>query len=141
MRHSLSLACVLIASPTFASNLLEGHDIIAGKTLYVAECAACHGAALEGAPDWQTQNSDGTMPAPPHDETGHTWHHSSAFLFAYTKEGGAFVLERLGVEGVQSAMPAFGDLLTDDEIWNILSYIHSTWPEQVQEIQAARSAP
>jgi mono/diheme cytochrome c family protein len=32
-------------------------------------------------------------------------------------------------------MPAFGEQLSDDEIWAVLAYIKSSWPP---EIQAAR---
>ncbi|MCW5719495.1 MAG: cytochrome c, partial [Bauldia sp.] len=57
-------------------------DLRAGQTLYLANCASCHGVDLEGQPNWQTPLADGRFPAPPHDETGHTWHHSDAQLFA-----------------------------------------------------------
>jgi mono/diheme cytochrome c family protein len=32
-------------------------------------------------------------------------------------------------------MPAFEDILTDDEIVAVLTYIKSTWPEDVQTMQ------
>ena len=38
-----------------------------------------------------------------------------------------------------SGMPGFGDQLSDQEIWNILGYIKSTWPERIQEMQAVRT--
>ena len=38
-----------------------------------------------------------------------------------------------------SGMPGFGDQLSDQEIWNILGYIKSTWPEEIQDMQAART--
>ena len=47
-------------------------DIAQGETLYVQSCASCHGANLEGQPDWRTPDATGRLPAPPHDETGHT---------------------------------------------------------------------
>ena len=37
-------------------------------------------------------------------------------------------------------MPAFGDVLTDREIWNILAYIQSSWPERERATQAERTA-
>ncbi|HMO59011.1 MAG TPA: cytochrome c, partial [Roseiflexaceae bacterium] len=60
-----------------------------GRIVYRAYCASCHGADLEGQPNWQQPNPDGSMPAPPHDVSGHTWHHNDATLFAITKYGGA----------------------------------------------------
>ncbi len=133
------LIALLSAPAAHAVHLLEGRDLAQGETLYLEQCAACHGASLEGQANWQTQQADGTMPAPPHDATGHTWHHSDAFLFAYTKDGGARTLSRLGVEGVKSAMPAFGGILSDEDIADVLGYMRSTWPRQVQDIQADRS--
>ena len=50
-------------------------DAVAGQVLYQENCASCHGANLEGEPDWRSPKEDGRLPAPPHDETGHTWHH------------------------------------------------------------------
>jgi mono/diheme cytochrome c family protein len=36
-------------------------------------------------------------------------------------------------------MPGFGSQLSDQEIWNILGYIKSTWPESIGEIQTERT--
>src|SRR5690348_1739477 len=58
-----------------------------GKVVYDAQCASCHGAKLEGQPDWRHRLPNGRMPAPPHDATGHTWHHSDKQLFDMTKSG------------------------------------------------------
>ena len=113
-------------------------DLVAGKALYAETCAACHGANLEGQENWRSPGEDGRLPAPPHDETGHTWHHSDQVLFDYTKLGGREVMAAQGME-FDSGMPGFGDQLTDQEIWNILGYIKSTWPEEIQDMQAART--
>ncbi|MGR3200120.1 MAG: c-type cytochrome, partial [Paracoccus sp. (in: a-proteobacteria)] len=43
--------------------------IALGQRLYAENCASCHGADLEGQPDWQTPLENGRYPAPPHDET------------------------------------------------------------------------
>jgi len=61
-------------------------------------------------------------------------------LFSYTKLGGAGLLAERGIEDFKSGMPAFGSLLSDDQIWEVLAYIQSTWPEEIQKIQAARSS-
>lgn len=115
-------------------------DIAAGAELYAENCAACHGAELEGQPDWRSPGSDGRLPAPPHDETGHTWHHGDAALFTYTKLGGQAALAQNGVKGFASGMPGFADTLTDRQIWDITAYIKSTWPERLRTVQAERSA-
>ncbi len=124
-----------------AGHELENRDIDAGATLYQDHCAACHGVNLEGERNWQFQNADGTMPAPPHDETGHTWHHDNLLLFEYTRLGGEGLMAARGSAGFKSGMPGFADVISDDEIWNVLAYIRSTWPERVQEIQAMRNLP
>lgn len=113
-------------------------DAVAGAALYAENCAACHGANLEGQADWRSPNENGVYPAPPHDETGHTWHHSDAVLFDYTKLGGQEMMQRQGVE-FESGMPAFGELLSDQEIQDILAYIKSTWSERIQQMQSERS--
>lgn len=126
----------------FASQFGDGamaDDIDFGRVLYADHCAACHGVDLEGAPDWQSSSPDGRFPAPPHDETGHTWHHGDEMLFDYVHCGGQAVLDDLGVS-FTSGMPGFGDILSKEEIEAILAFIRSTWPEHMQEIQATRTA-
>ncbi len=99
-----------------------------GAEVYAAECSACHGASLEGQPDWRSPGADGLLPAPPHDASGHTWHHDDATLFALTKHGLAGLME----DAPPSGMPAYEGLLTDEEIVAVLSYIKSTWPADVR---------
>jgi mono/diheme cytochrome c family protein len=116
---------------TFLGEVVTPEQIARGEALYAETCASCHGAELEGAPDWRRRNADGRMPAPPHDETGHTWHHSDRDLFNIT---------RLGVDGVvpgyESDMPAYQDILSDAEIIEVLAFIKSTWPARQREAQA-----
>ncbi|WP_170325364.1 c-type cytochrome [Ruegeria arenilitoris] len=114
-------------------------DASEGAVLYAEFCASCHGTNLEGQPNWRAPNDDGTLPAPPHDETGHTWHHGDALLFDYTKQGGAAALEARGVTDFASGMPGFGDSLSDQQIWDILAYIKSTWPDRIRSMQAERT--
>ena len=116
----------------------ESVDLVAGKALYAETCAACHGVNLEGQDNWRSPGEDGRLPAPPHDETGHTWHHEDQVLFNYTRLGGREMMAAQGME-FDSGMPGVGDQLTDQEIWNILGYIKSTWPEEIQDMQAART--
>ncbi|MEW2919604.1 cytochrome c [Ruegeria sp. ANG10] len=120
---------------------MDDRDLPNGQALYAEQCASCHGANLEGQPDWQTPDDNGILPAPPHDETGHTWHHDNQLLFEYTLLGGEAALAVRGVDGFASGMPGFGDTLTDDDIWDILAYIRSTWPDEIQRLQAGRNLP
>lgn len=101
-----------------------------GKALYAEHCASCHGANLEGQPNWRHRLPNGRMPAPPHDATGHTWHHSDKQLFDMTKIGPAGL-----VPGYRSDMPAYKDILSDAEIWAVLAFIESAWPPEIRERQ------
>nr|WP_240989605.1 cytochrome c [Salipiger mangrovisoli] len=114
----------------------EAAQIAEGKTLYAQTCAACHGADLEGQPNWRSPGPDGRLPAPPHDANGHTWHHPDEVLFRITKLGTAAVVGN----GYASNMPGFGDQLTDAQIEAVLTYIKSTWPEELRAHQAEISA-
>lgn len=104
-----------------------------GETVYVQRCASCHGLRLEGQPDWKTQNADGSFRSPPHDDTGHTWHHGDAVLLEAVRLGGARLAE-MNVSAT-SPMPAFGDLLSEREITAVLDYIKSTWPDDIRLMQ------
>lgn len=99
-----------------------------GQKIYVEHCASCHGENLEGQGNWRQRLASGRLPAPPHDETGHTWHHDDEALFNVTKYGPQFVA---GAD-YQSDMPAFEGVISDAEIVAALSFIKSTWPEKVR---------
>jgi len=107
----------------------DAKRIALGRTLYVEQCASCHGANLEGQPNWKTRNANGRLPAPPHDASGHTWHHSAGQLFEITKRGTGAIVGG----GYQSDMRGFADVLTDDEIRAVLGYIESTWPDRIRK--------
>lgn len=92
--------------------------------MYAQHCAACHGSKLEGQPNWQRRLPNGRLPAPPHDETGHTWHHTDSVLFGIVKHG---VVPPYAPAGYESDMPAFQGLLGDNDIWAVLAYIKSYW--------------
>ena len=126
----LGAGCLLLVG----AGIARAGDVEPGRQIYDNQCARCHGANLEGQPNWMTRLPNGRLPAPPHDATGHTWHHSDAQLFRIMKEG-------LGViaPGYETDMPTFGGLLEDDEIRAVLDDIKSTWPARQQEFQRARS--
>ena len=105
-------------------------QVALGKQVYAAQCASCHGVNLEGQPNWKERNADGKLPAPPHDETGHTWHHPDQQLFDITKRGTAALVG----PSYKTDMREFGSILSDEEIWAVLAYIKSTWPPRIQEM-------
>lgn len=102
-------------------------QVALGLTIYATQCARCHGANLEGQPNWTRTQANGRFPAPPHDETGHTWHHPDQVLIGITKHG----LAPYAPAGYESDMPAFGEVLSDNEIAAALAYIKSTWPAEI----------
>lgn len=93
----------------------------AGFALYRAHCATCHGAFLGGAPGWRADPKR----APALNETGHAFNHTDLELFRRVAQGVR------GQDG-QIVMPAFGGVLSDDEIVTLLSYIAAWWPDEVQ---------
>ncbi|MCW5634380.1 MAG: cytochrome c [Rubrivivax sp.] len=100
-----------------------------GEKVYAAQCASCHGANLEGQPNWKVPGPDGRLPAPPHDATGHTWHHPDDLLFRITKFG---VAKAANLKDHPSAMPAYEGVLGDEEIVAVLSWIKSRWPAEIR---------
>jgi mono/diheme cytochrome c family protein len=97
-----------------------------GETLYAQHCASCHGANLEGVPEWKTVQLDGKLLPPPHDSSGHTWHHPDDLLLSIIAEGG---------EPSNSDMPAYADILTDEETVAILTTIKNSWGPEEREFQ------
>ena len=121
-------------APAGRADADDARQVALGATVYRDNCASCHGANLEGQPDWKSRKPDGRFPAPPHDETGHTWHHPDDTLFGLTKLG---LKPPLAPAGYQSDMPAFGPVLTDEQIWAVLAFIKSRWPEKIRTRQSS----
>lgn len=119
---------------TILGDPLTIEQVEIGRKVYAANCASCHGTNLEGQPNWKRRLDNGRMPAPPHDESGHTWHHSDKALFTITKGGLAAI-----APNYESDMPAFESKLSDEEIAAVLAYIKSTWPDRARAYQAERS--
>jgi mono/diheme cytochrome c family protein len=123
------------ASGSRAAVVLRTDDpkiLAAGQSVYQAHCAACHGARLEGQPRWRERDAQGRMPAPPHDASGHTWHHSDQLLFDITKHG---VAKAAKLKDYDSAMPTYDGVLSDAEIVAVLSWIKSQWPAEIRKQQ------
>ena len=148
--RTIAVAALLLATAGAASVLLwpaRGSEMLlkpddpevvaAGAQIYTEHCAACHGANLEGQPNWRQREPDGRLKAPPHDATGHTWHHPEDQLFELTKFGFA---KMSGLEGFETDMPVYEEVLDDTEIIAVLSFIKSNWPPEIRQRHDALSA-
>nr|CAM74453.1 Cytochrome c, class I [Magnetospirillum gryphiswaldense MSR-1] len=109
----------------------DSAQVARGKEVYALHCAQCHGGQLQGQPDWRIRLPSGALPAPPHDVSGHTWHHADEYLFAVTKHG----LARFAPPDYKSDMPSFVGKLSDADIRASLAYIKSSWPEDIRRRQ------
>lgn len=97
----------------------DPRQVALGRQLYARHCAQCHGTELQGEPDWQVRRPSGELPAPPHDASGHTWHHPDQQLFAITKHG----IARFAPADYRTAMPSFVGVLSDGDIRAVLAFI------------------
>jgi mono/diheme cytochrome c family protein len=120
---------------TFEDRVIDSARIEQGQQLYAQYCAACHGVNGEGQfPNTPLEpDPTGRYGAPPHNESGHTWHHDDALLFRYVREGG------MGDPSAFYPMPAFGEQLSDEQIVSILAYIKSLWTNDQRVYQQQRT--
>jgi len=126
------LAVFNLRSAPGSSRLLRPDDarlVALGQKVYGEQCATCHGQRLEGQPNWRQRGADGLLPAPPHDASGHTWHHTDDLLFRITKDG---VGKAANLPDYASAMPAYAGRLSDEEIIAALSWINAQWPPELR---------
>ena len=115
----------------------NAEHVALGQQVYASFCAGCHGVNLEGQPSWRQRLPMGNFPAPPHDESGHTWHHADQWLFELVKYGGKYHAP----PRYRSAMPAYQEMLSDAEIWAALAFIKNRWPAAIRAQQAQQNAP
>ncbi|TAL71914.1 MAG: cytochrome c [Burkholderiaceae bacterium] len=130
---------VITATARAGGNPGDSQRIDAGRRVYIAQCAACHGLHGEGQPNWDRPNATGEMPAPPHDRTGHTWKHSDAMLYRLIKSGWRDPFNKTQ----RLTMPAFGQVLSPKEIRDVIEYLKTMWtPEQRRfQLEESQQAP
>jgi len=131
---SAAVARAANGPPSLDPNLVRrGHDV------YRQHCASCHGANAQGAPNWQERDEHGELPAPPHNAEGHTWRHSDAELYMMVSKGWRDPFNKTE----RLTMPAFGDVLSPDEIRAVIAYLKTLWtPEEIQfQSEESRGQP
>ena len=94
-----------------------------GHSLFRQHCAACHGENAQGTvEDWRQRDASGRLPPPPLDGTAHAWHHSINSLARTIRDGTG----QLG-----GSMPAWGDTLSDEDIFAVIVWFSSLWPDDL----------
>ncbi len=112
-----------VATPVAPYPTLDAARVSRSREIYPQYCATCHGANAEGAANWATPGPDGLHPPPPHDDSGHTWHHSDRVLYEAIRDGMGDPLN----PGSPLRMPAWGDKLSDADIRAVIEYFKSLW--------------
>jgi mono/diheme cytochrome c family protein len=103
-----------------------------GAEVYARDCASCHGRNGEGEPNWGVARDDGTLPAPPHDSSGHTWHHADPELLRIIADGGTAFSEK-------SNMPGYRGRLSQEDMEAVLRYIKTFWGSEERAYQEDQS--
>jgi mono/diheme cytochrome c family protein len=90
-------------------------SLAAGKKLYDAQCASCHGPTGKG------DGKAGAMLKPlPSDLSDGEWKHGSS-------DGEIFTVIRDGAR--QTGMRAYGSRIPANDIWNLVNYVRSLNPK------------
>jgi S-disulfanyl-L-cysteine oxidoreductase SoxD len=103
--------------------------VATGRQVYAQQCARCHGAQLQGQPNWQLRDATGRLPAPPQDASGHTWRRPDELLFRIVRSG---IAKGAELQDYPSNMPAFEGVLSDEQVVAVLSFIKASWPKDVR---------
>ena len=101
-----------------------------GGKIFNNNCAVCHGQNASGPKgDWREKLADGSYPPPPLNGTAHTWHHSPKQLLWTINNGGTLI---------GGKMPAFKDILKEEEKTAVLDYLFSLWPDKIKRVYNER---
>ncbi len=130
---------VAIVRAADEASSLDSESVKSGRAIYGQYCASCHGANAQGAPDWQERDERGELPAPPHNAEGHTWRHSDAMLSEMVSKGRRDPFNKTK----RLTMPAFGDVLSAEQIRAVITYLKTLWtPEQRGfQVEESRNQP
>ena len=133
---ALAFAAILACSPSDEDSAPSSATPVAtvvvvrsGEALFSGICASCHGLSGEGQPNWHIRKEDGTLPPPPLNGDGHTWHHGDGFLYKVVRDGGKW-MESPDIPHFKSGMPAFGEQLSHGEIIGVIAYVKSLWGDK-----------
>jgi len=113
---------VAIAGESIPARWYKPAYVDAGKSLFAANCASCHGAGAEGAVNWRQPDAEGRFPPPPLNGSGHGWHHPLAALYQTIMAGSP--------DG-SGRMPAWQGKLSQAEVLAIIAWFQSHWPDEI----------
>ncbi len=136
--RQLIFACLVIVAalcaacgPVDPGSMIKGspftpEQIAQGRIYYEATCAACHGVDGQGQfPEAPLEpDATGRYGAPPHNQAGHTWHHTDELLLRYVIEGG------FSDPDTFYPMPRFDGLYDREQAAMIIAYIKTMWTEE-----------
>ncbi len=98
-----------VAEASVTLNPDDKVTILLGKSVYVQNCASCHGVKLEGQKDWISRLPDGLMQLLHMTKQVTPGHHSDNYLFMITKYG----IEDIVIQKYPDNMPAYKNILKD----------------------------
>jgi mono/diheme cytochrome c family protein len=133
VRHTLTLVVVLglgsfAAEHAVGQSSQAGFDAAKGRALYTTYCSACHGANGEGRPGtYPPLKGSGVVTKV--DATKHI------HVVLHGSQGG-----RAGGVVYANPMPAFGSILNDANIADIIDYERSSWGNRGKLVMAAQVA-
>jgi copper transport protein len=90
-------------------------SIAAGQQLYQQNCSSCHGINGDGK-----GTAAAALARPPADFRVHVPYHTDDLLFNWI------------TNGIGTIMPAWGTVLTEDDRWNIINYLHYAFGQNGQ---------
>jgi len=121
---------LLFITPQYgATDKLDVKIVKRGSQLYQQYCQVCHqeNGVGETPIPWSLRRP-GYFPAIPLNADSHAWHHDDEQLVRTILEG----------PGPDSRMPAWKEVLSQDQAKDIVTYIKSLWPERIRECQGAK---
>jgi mono/diheme cytochrome c family protein len=126
------ISITLIAPEDLPTPIFTNPALIDGQYNYNFHCGHCHGYNGEGqlASSIPRAREMGLHLVPPQDSTGHAWEHPDQLLIRVIQDGIPNPL-------MQFPMRGFRDVLTEQQIRNILAYIRLWWTEPQRSHQRA----
>ena len=95
-RYSIGVIFILLQSVVVQANAV---DVDQGREIFLQKCMGCHGEA-----------GDGKLPGPPNFKEGEAFFKSETNIMDIVRDG-------------KGVMPAFGGLLSDEDIRNVAAYV------------------